>query len=156
MFIILLYLQLTSSFHANAFASLGDHVDAIEKDRIHFAAKRADTEKHASFSVHELTTDGIKLREFTDSSGKIFAIKWEGNTHPDLALILGSYNAEYLRLLSDEKEKRSSTRRSVRTAQSSLIGKNIRIEKSGHMRNAQGGVYLPNFFPTGVSLNDLQ
>ena len=152
------YPQLPSPFNAsNAFASLGEQDTAIEKDRARYSARRADPEKHANFSVHELTTNGIKLREFTDHSGKIFAIKWNGNTHPDLAPLLGSYNNEYLNLLADEKDRRTSkTKMRVRTANHSLSGPNITIEKSGHLRNSQGRVYLLKNFPAGVSLNEIQ
>jgi len=90
MIITLLVLQLLSPFHFNnAFASLGEQDTSIEKDRARYSARRSAPERHANFSVHELNNDGRKIREFTDSSGKIFAIKWKGNNHPDLAPPIG-------------------------------------------------------------------
>lgn len=151
MFFIFLALQLTTTaFTTSASAALGDHIETIEKDRAHYSAKRLAPETHASFSVHEISNGGIKLREFTDSEGRVFAIKWQGNTHPDLAPLLGTYYPEF------EQTAKSRSKPRIRTANSSMVGKNVTVEKYGHLRNAQGRAYLPKFFPPGVSLNDIQ
>jgi hypothetical protein len=155
MFFILLALQLTSTFTTNVFttnasAALGDHIDHIEKDRARYSAKRLDAEVHPNFTVHELTNEGIQIREFSDLQGKVFAIKWKGNTHPDLAPLLGSFYPEF-----EQLSKKKLTPK-IRTSNSVITGKNVTVEKYGHLRNAQGRAYLPKNFPAGVSLNDIQ
>lgn len=92
----------------------------------------------------------IRPVKFLPSNGRAITIR----TWPPL---LGAYNDEYLNLLANEKDRRTtSTKIRVRTSNSTLVGENVTIEKSGHMRNSQGRVYLPKLFPPGVSLNDIQ
>ena len=58
-------------------------------------AKRASKTDRNGYTVQELRSDSVTLREYVAPTGVIFAIAWNGLIHPDLTPLLGSYAGEY-------------------------------------------------------------
>jgi hypothetical protein len=129
-------------------AALGEPVDSVAADRVALKAVQGETVVRSSYSVQELKSNLISLREYLTSSGVVFAITWKGLTHPDLTPLLGSFATEYaegLRNVPHERGRRSSQ---IKT-------EHIVVEKWGHMRNLQGRAYLKALVPPGVKIDEI-
>ena len=150
MILLALFIQLSSLNHPSALASLGDTISSIEADRSRLSGRRSAPETYALYEVHIITNNGVILREYLSNGGKIFAITWQGNTHPDLSHLLGAYFKEFKNL-----PKRNNRIRG-RALNSSLVGKNVTVERSGHLRRARGRAFLPKLIPQGVKLDEIK
>lgn len=149
MFVMIGLLLYSLSAFSPSYAALGEYEKGIEQDRARYSAKRLAPVKRANFSVHEISNSGLAIQEFTDQNGRIFAIRWRGTVQPDLAPLLGKYFQEF-----QEASKRP--RPKIRTSFSTIRGKDVTVERSGHVRNAQGRAYVQKLFPHGVSANDIK
>src|ERR1700761_7361734 len=94
------HLLITSLFVFSAsisgsFAALGDKESSIEADRKTFVASRHAPVAHAKYTVQEIASDGLTVREYVNADGTIYAIAWNGINHPDLSSLMGSYFQEY-------------------------------------------------------------
>ncbi len=150
MILLALFLQLTSFTHSKAHASLGDSITSIETDRARLSGRRSAPETYALYEIHTITNNGVTLREYLSGDGKIFAITWKGNTHPDLTHLLGTYFEEF------KKIPKRSNRIKGRALNNSLVGKNVTVERSGHLRRARGRAFLPKLIPQGVKLDEIK
>jgi len=131
-------------------AVLGESVDSVTTDQKALSAARgAATTVHNSYTVQEVTSDATTVREYVASSGIVFGIAWQGRTHPDLTLLLGSYNSEYQEAL--RKTPRHPGRRHLQVKTDRVV-----VEKWGHMRKLQGRAYVPALIPSGVSLDEIK
>lgn len=130
-------------------ATLGEPAASVAKDRKALAATRSATTAHTGYSVREIASAANTVREYISPSGIVFAIAWNGLTHPDLATLLGSYTGEYRRAL--RQTPRTHGRR-----QSQVKSDRIVVEKWGHMRNLQGRAYVPALIPAGVSIDEIK
>ena len=140
------FLQLFSSL---ANASLGDDSASIEKDRNHFHCKFQGQKKFFTHQMKEITADGIAIREYINNDGKIFAVSWNGNSHPDLSSLLGEYFEEF-------KAKNISTPKlRGQRSYSRMETDHIVLERSGHMRAVRGKAYIPELVPVGVVIDEL-
>ncbi|MDB6086161.1 MAG: hypothetical protein JWN43_4042 [Gammaproteobacteria bacterium] len=102
------------------------------------------------YDVHEITADnGLRVREFLNRNGVVFAVAWSGPVQPDLQRLLGASFEEYTHLLSTLTQP--GLRRSLRVASSDLV-----VESGGHMRAYNGRAYLPALIPAGISAVDLR
>ena len=130
-------------------AALGESADSIESDQKAFSAIRRATKTSTAYTVHEIITEAMTVREYVSPSGIVFGIAWNGLTHPDLTLLLGSYNSEYKK--ATRKTKRQPGRRHVQVKTDGVV-----VEKWGHMRNLQGRAYAPALIPQGVSVDEIK
>jgi len=148
----LLVLFLAAYFLASvqqAQAALGESIDSVAKDRKALSAVQRATTARNGYSVQELKSEANIVREFVSPSGVVFAIAWNGLSHPDLASLLGTYVGEYqqsLRHTSRQKGKRYSQVKAT----------NVIVEKWGHMRNMQGRAYIPGLIPNGVNIDEIK
>jgi hypothetical protein len=102
------------------------------------------------FEVREITTqNGMRVREFLNQDGLVFAVAWSGPAEPNLQQLLGAHFARYhqARMAQTPPE----LRRALRLALPDLV-----IESGGHMRAYRGRAYLPARVPDGVSTADLK
>jgi hypothetical protein len=129
-------------------AALGESADSIATDRHILKAVKGTTTSYGSYSVHELKSGPISVREYVTSSGVVFAIAWNGLTHPDLAPLLGSFVKEYTEGLRNAPHERG--RRSGRVATNHLV-----VEKWGHLRSLHGRAYLKALMPPEVTVNEI-
>jgi hypothetical protein len=132
-----------------AAAVLGESIDSIESDRRMLSAVRGATMVRDGYTVHEVSSGATLLREYVSPSGIVFAIAWNGLTHPDLALLLGTYAGEYENAL--ERTPRKRGQKALRVQADRVI-----VEKWGRMRNLQGRAYAPHLIPPGVSIDAIR
>lgn len=132
-----------------AHAALGESADSVESDRKALSAVRRATTSRAGYAVQEVVSDANTVREYVSLSGIVFAIAWNGLSHPNLTPLLGSYADEYRHAL--RQTPRKPGRRALK-----VMGDRIVVEKWGHMRNLQGRAYVPALIPSGVSLDEIR
>jgi hypothetical protein len=130
-------------------AVLGESVDSIESDRRALSAVRGATTVRNGYTVHEFNTGATAIREYASPSGTVFAIVWNGLTHPDLTQLLGTYAGEYENALQQTPRKHGQ--RALRVQANRVV-----VEQWGHLRNLQGRAYAPDLIPPGVSINDIK
>jgi hypothetical protein len=104
----------------------------------------------AAFEIQEISAqNGIRVREFLNQSGLVFAVAWSGPVEPNLQQLLGVHFAAYHAARAAQKPP--GLHRDLRLALPDLV-----VESGGHMRAYRGRAYLPTHLPTGVSAADLQ
>ena len=125
-------------------AALGGSAESVTADQVKFQAKHQMVAM-PEYTVHEISrADGGVIREYVTPVGKVFAVSWSGPTIPDLAQLLGSYQAEFRDTL--RAQPRSFGRRMAAVHNSDLV-----VESGGHMRAFQGRAYVNSMLPNGVS-----
>ena len=131
-----------------ALAALGESGDSVDRDRVALKAVQRTTSVSKSYSVQELQTKTIAVREYLTPSGVVFGITWNGLTHPDLTPLLGSFAGEYAAAIRDAP-------RTYGRRHSQLMTEHIVVEKWGHMRNLRGRAYIKSLVPPGVTVNEI-
>jgi Protein of unknown function (DUF2844) len=102
------------------------------------------------FEIQEIVTDnGMRVREFLNRDGIVFAVTWAGPVMPDLQRLLGAQFAVYTAALVARDHL--GVHRSVRVASSGLV-----VESDGHLRAYVGRAYLPAMIPNDVSTAELR
>lgn len=147
-----LNLVITEAFLAGApraEAALGETAGSVEADQKALSTQRHSASVHTGYTVHEIDTGSTLVREYISPSGIVFAVAWNGLTHPDLTQLLGSYAGEYQEALKRTAPKHGRRRLQVRTNR-------IVVEKWGHMRNLQGRAYVPELIPAGVNIDKIK
>jgi hypothetical protein len=130
-------------------ATLGESADSVMTDRKALSAVQAVTTTRNAYTVQEISSDSVAVREYISSSGMVFGIAWNGLTHPDLTLLLGSYAGEYQKSLRQSPHKPGRRFSKIKTDQ-------IVVEKWGHMRNLHGRAYVPSLIPPGVNVDEIK
>lgn len=130
-------------------ATLGESADSVMTDRKALSAVRAVTKTHNAYSVQEISSDTVAVREYISPAGIVFGIAWNGLIHPDLTLLLGSYSSEYQKSARQTHRKPGSRFSQIRTDR-------IVVEKWGHMRNLRGRAYVPSLIPPGVTVDEIK
>ena len=100
------------------------------------------------YTYEELETDGIKIREYASSGGKIFAVSWSGVAEPDLSVLLGKYFPDY-KIENDKQAPSRARHKRVETG-------DIVVRRAGHMRNMHGTAYVAELVPAGVDVGTLE
>ena len=130
-------------------AALGEPADSVAKDRAAMSAARGAATIHAGYTVQEVVSDSVTVREYISQAGIVFGIAWNGLTHPDLTPLLGSFAGEYDAAV--RKTPRKPGRRPVQVKTDRVV-----VEKWGHMRNLQGRAYAADLIPPGVSIDEIK
>lgn len=130
-------------------AVLGEPAESIAKDSKTLSAARRAATIHNSYTVQEIVSDANAVREYISPSGIVFAIAWNGLTHPDLTRLLGAYAGDYQQALRQNKHAPGQRHFQLNTD-------NVVVEKWGHMRNLQGRAYAPALVPQGVSVDEIR
>jgi len=130
-------------------ASLGGKADSVEADRKALSAARRATVARAGYTVEEVDTGAVRVREYVSPAGVVFAVAWNGLSPPDLDALLGSYAAAFRD--ADRQVPRTPGRRSRAVRTPRLV-----VERWGHMRNWQGRAYDPALLPAGVSVDEIR
>ena len=134
---------------AEARAALGGDAASVasDADALHGVIHSTPLQQ---YDIHEITSDnGMRLREFQDRSGVIFAIVWSGPAMPDLQKLLGTSYRTYATALAAATHP--GLKRPLRIATSDLV-----VETDGHMRAFSGRAYLPALIPAGTRPADLR
>lgn len=102
------------------------------------------------YDIQEIGAEtGMRVREYLNRDGVVFAVSWNGPVLPDLQLLLGTRFEEYTTALAALNHP--GLHRSVRVVSSGLI-----VESGGHLRAYAGRAYLPALIPAGVPAADLR
>ena len=141
---------MTLATAGKAEATLGEPAESIARDGAAMAAAvpRAAVSR-ANYTVQEFSSNATTVREYLTPSGVVFAVAWNGLVHPDLKVLLGSYDEEYRSALCQQTRKRGQRHAQVKSDR-------VIVETWGHMRNLQGRAYLPAMVPEGVSLYEIR
>jgi hypothetical protein len=132
------------------FAALGEPADSVARDREAMSAARgATTTVRTGYTVQEVVSDSVTVREYISPAGIVFAVAWNGYTPPDLTQLLGSYAREYDDALRKSKRKPGRRHAQIKTDR-------VVVEKWGHMRNLQGRAYVKALIPQGVSIDEIK
>ncbi len=137
------------SLSGHAAAALGGAVDTVEGDQNALSAHRRIITSYAGYTVQEISSDSVSVREYVSPSGVVFGIAWDGLIHPDLTKLLGNYAGEYENARKLMRRVYGQKRLMVKTDQ-------VVVEKWGHMRNLHGRAYAPSLLPPGVNVNDIK
>jgi len=134
---------------ARAWAALGEPTGSISADERALSAARGQRITRAAYLVERLVSPAGTVREYVSPSGVVFAVAWEGVSHPDLSVLLGSYAEPVRRALSEERPTPGRRQRRIETS-------GVVVETWGHMRALRGRAYVPALLPAGVTLDELQ
>src|ERR1700746_3444356 len=91
---LVLTIILSTTWASLATASLGDAESTVEADRqaLHGTRKVENrSQNQATFRIHEITSDGVTVREFVSEDGTVFGVAWQGMGEPDLSQLFGSH-----------------------------------------------------------------
>jgi len=134
---------------APACAALGGDAASAATDEVamHGIATSAPRQQ---YDLLEITNDsGMRLREYLDRSGNVFAVSWSGPVLPDLQRLLGAHYAQYAAAIASLEHP--GLHRSVRVSTPELVA-----ECAGHLRAYAGRAYLPALLPAGVLAAELR
>lgn len=101
---------------------------------------------------HDITRpNGGQVHEFTNASGQVFAITWNGPGKPDLRALLGThFNVLEPKSGTPPGQAMRSHRHPVSVNQPDL-----KIQMFGHMGWFAGVAYIPSLVPSGFALSAL-
>ncbi len=129
-----------------AFAGLGDDVSSVQADQAHLQGTLRTTQTQ-TYTLHEIQAPtGTIVREYVSpTSGKVFAVAWQGPWPPDMQQVLSSYFGQYQQAAQALATSRAG-RHPLVIQQSGLV-----VQSGGHMRSFAGRAYIPQMLPQGVS-----
>jgi hypothetical protein len=131
-----------------AHASLGGDSASIASDAAGIRAVDIVTSTQG-YDVYAITAvSGMRIWEFTDRTGRVFAVSWSGPVTPDLSRLLGTSFAPYTAALANIAHR--PLHRVVRVVTPTLV-----VESGGHMRAFSGRAYLPALLPAGMPVSDV-
>ena len=132
-----------------AFAGLGQDVSSVQSDRAHMQGALRITQAQGC-AVHEIQSpNGTVVREYVSTSGKVFAVAWQGPWPPDMRQILAGYFEQYQSAAQAHQNSRLGRRPFV-IRQPGLV-----VQSGGHMRSFAGCAYVPDMLPQGVEAKKL-
>ena len=127
----------------DAHAVLGGSVDSVNKDVSNMKAARQAVTTTPGYTVYDINSSTLELREYVSPDGVVFGIAWNGIFNPDLSNLLGSYYSQYRQARRQTPVVRG--KRSMRIQTEDIV-----VEKWGHMRSMHGRAYVPALLPEGV------
>ena len=92
---------------------------------------------------------GMRISEYTDRNGRVFAVSWTGPLMPDMQGLLGPSYAKYATALA--KMPQRPLHRALRLVTPELV-----LENSGHMRAFSGRAYIPVLVPAALAISDVR
>ena len=134
---------------AGAQAELGGPLASVAVDRDRMGA-RVTSVAMGGYTRHNLTRpNNAVVDEFSNGSGQVFAIRWQGPGKPDLRQLLGPY-FEVMQTAAADGRVMHALRRPQQVSQPDL-----QIQTGGHMGWFHGVAFIPSLAPAGFSPADL-
>ncbi len=128
-------------------ASLGAAKASVDTDVAHFKARLKATAQ-GNYTVQELTSDGgMVTREYSNASGTVFAVSWDGPVRPDLQQLFGNYFPRF----QADVQANGRRHQAMRVDDIDLI-----VRTGGHPGHMWGFALLPGDMPQGFSTDVLQ
>jgi hypothetical protein len=145
-----IWLAILISAFPTAHSTLGEHAESVTQDAAQLKGRQLKVSSRPQFTVHEMTTDGHRVKEFVNANGVVFAVSWRGVSRPNLQTLFGSYHRDY-------KEAEARQPRELGRKRSSTVkGARVVVHQEGHMRDLRGLALVPDLMPPGVRPEDLQ
>ena len=145
---VLLLVVVLPAWTLPAHAGLGGDAASVLADATEMHAT-VNSVSQQLYTIEEMTAEpGMRVREYLNREGIVFAVNWAGPVLPDLQRLLGTHYAEYTAALLASNH--SGLQRSVRVSTGDLV-----VESGGHLRAYSGRAYLPALLPAGVPLAEL-
>jgi hypothetical protein len=133
------------AFPLRASASLGGDASSVQVDQAQMQGAVMRVMTADTYTVQEMrAATGTMVREFVSSSGKVFAVAWQGPTIPNMRQVLGTYFDEYAQAALAAQKGR------VRHGPVLIQQSDLVVEVSGHPRAFSGRAYVPQMMPLGV------
>jgi Protein of unknown function (DUF2844) len=130
-------------------AVLGESAGSVTADRKALSGMQRVTTVHANYTVQQIESAAVTVREYISSSGIVFAVAWSGLVNPDLTQLLGSYSDEYREAQRQMPRTHGKRTQQVKTSR-------VVVETWGHMRHLQGRAYAPALVPQGVTIDEIK
>jgi hypothetical protein len=131
-----------------AYCALGGDSTSVQADQARMQGSLRTT-AGPGYTVQEIQSSGMTVREYVSPAGKVFGVAWQGPWPADLHQLLGNYFAQYAQALQAESNGR--TRRPLLVQLPGLV-----VEMGGHPRAFLGRAYASELAPTGVSVETIQ
>jgi len=142
---IILIATFAALITSTTYGALGENISTLTGSYTATSTSKA----RLSYSVYENKNELMLLRQFALPNGIVFAVAWQGITHPNLQTTLGEYADGYLVEL-EKGSGRSGSR------QQKIVTDEMVVEKWGHGRLLFGRAYLPSLLPAGISINEIK
>lgn len=141
------FLALTAASAAHA--ALGGDVASVLRD--HEALRAADVVAVTTqqYDVHEArSADGLQVHQYVErTSGKVFAVTWEGPRSPDIGALLGASAELYYAAAHAHKGSHHVL---------SIDDPNLSLTVLRLPRGWQGKAYLPLAIPAGIDRAEIR
>lgn len=134
----------------SACASLGGDLTSVHDDQTKMQGTLRTT-SNDSYNVNEIQAlNGITVREYVSLSGNVFAVAWQGHSHPDLRQVLGANYDAFAQAVQAQRAQRRG-HGPLLIQQPGLV-----VQLGGHMRSLMGRAYLPQSLPAGVRPEEIR
>ena len=132
-------------------ASLGGDIASVHDDQMKMQGSlHIDHQGQLHRPRNSSPAIGITVREYALLSGAVFAVTWQGRTHPDLHQVLGAYYDQFAQAVQAHRAKHHGLGPVV----IQLNGLNVQM--GGHMGALFGKVYLPQSAPAGMRAEEIR
>ena len=112
-------------------------------------AAAGNSTANAVYTVSQSTLDsGTIVREYSDTTGKVFAVSWRGPTLPDLRTLLGD---KFTAMTGA-----AGARAKAGHSQLALDRSDVVIVSNGHMRAFAGHAWMPTALPPGFDTTTIE
>jgi hypothetical protein len=150
---MILFASSSQVFCHLAFAALGEKETLSPADQAAFTAQDASIHVHSLYSVKNLTSNAVAVREYINRDGTVFGLAWKGRNHPDFSALLGGFYSEYQELNARHESTQGVRARGGRRT---MQGAHLVVEKFGHMGALKGRAFIPGLMPAGVGANEIK
>ena len=135
---------------AAANAELGGPVTTVMTDGARMGATSSSASL-GSYMRHDLVRpNSATVHEFTNDSGQVFAVTWQGPGKPDLRLLLGA-SFPALQASTGAGRALHSLRRPPQ-----VNAPDLQIQTGGHLGWFHGVAFIPSLAPAGFAPTDLK
>jgi hypothetical protein len=132
---------------ASAFAELGGDVASVLRDSAALGGQHGVT-TFVTYDLHEsASTDGVRLRQYVDRAGTVFAVSWSGPRSPDVAALLGAHAARYQQALQG---------RAINHHVATVVEPGLEVSVIRLPRGWRGQALLPTAIPVGVRRSEIR
>ncbi|MEK2690578.1 DUF2844 domain-containing protein [Bdellovibrio sp. GT3] len=131
-----------------ASAALGDQLVSGSSSTSKSAQSKKATSAGTTYTISETESGDLKIRQYVNSAGVVFAISWKGTSLPPLEELLGTYLPEY-------KDKIAARGRVYGRKTLKIKTDNIVVEGSSRQTDQRGRAYIPASLPQGFDLKDI-
>jgi hypothetical protein len=130
-----------------AHSALGAGVDSLAQDQQVLGGADVVTPM-TTYDLHEIRApSGTTVREYVSREGTVFAVSWQGPSHPSLQQLLGNSYSSYQ--AAARAHRRGHHIVSIDTPD--LVASVLRLQRS-----SSGQIYVPALVPQGVAAANLR